>query len=419
MEDKELLNCYKILDLTNEKGYLCGKALADLGAEVTKIENPGGDPGRNRGPFYHDIPDPEKSLYWFAFNTNKKSITLDIEKSDGQTIFKDLVKKADVVIESFDPGYMDKLGLGYSTLSQINPQLVMTSITGFGQEGPYKEYNSCDLTVNALSGVMYITGDSDRAPLVSSYPHAFLFPSMEAASATLIALYNRRTIHRGQRIDCSAQQCLLPLGGPEVEALWEMERKIYERRGSRRWRLTTKTGEYFAPLLWQCKDGIVGFTVMLGVTRAKANQSLVEWLNSEGIGAGLLGEINLQTTGWADVTKEFADDLFQRIGLLMQNHTKNEIYEEAKRRELQLVPSLTMEERMKFPHLVARNFWLDVDYQELNTKITHPGPAVKFSETPCKAPRRAPLIGENNLEVYQELGFAKEYLVVLKQRGVI
>ncbi len=114
-----MLSCYRVLDLTNEKGFICGKALGDLGADVIKIEKPGGDPARNIGPFYHDIPDQQKSLYWFAFNANKRSITLDIEKVDGRELFKKLIKKADVVIESFSPGYMDKLGLGYSVLSQI------------------------------------------------------------------------------------------------------------------------------------------------------------------------------------------------------------------------------------------------------------------------------------------------------------
>jgi benzylsuccinate CoA-transferase BbsE subunit len=130
-----MLSCYRLLDLTDEKGFFCGKAMGDLGADVIKIEKPGGDPSRSRGPFYRDIPDPEKSLYWFAFNANKRGITLDIETADGREIFKELVKKADVVIESFAPGYMDKLGLGYSVLSQVNPGIIMTSISGFGQEG--------------------------------------------------------------------------------------------------------------------------------------------------------------------------------------------------------------------------------------------------------------------------------------------
>ena len=135
-----MLAPYRVLDLTDEKGFLCGKILGDLGADVIKVERPGGDPGRTNGPFYHDIPDPEKSLYWFAHNNNKRSITLNIETVDGRELFEKLVGKADIVIESFAPGYMDELGLGYSALSQTKKQVVMTSITPFGQDGPYRNY---------------------------------------------------------------------------------------------------------------------------------------------------------------------------------------------------------------------------------------------------------------------------------------
>jgi crotonobetainyl-CoA:carnitine CoA-transferase CaiB-like acyl-CoA transferase len=415
-----LLSCYRVLDLTNEKGYICGRALGDLGADVVKIEKPGGDPGRSIGPFYHDIPDPQKSLYWFAFNTNKRGITLDIETADGREIFKELVKKFDVVVESFSPGYMDELGLGYDILSQINPQLVMTSISNFGQEGPYRDYKASDIVVLAQAGIMYVTGDPDRPPLMSSYPHAFLFAAMEAAAGTMIALYNRALIGHGQRVDASAQQSLAQLAGPEVEGLWQMEGKIYKRRGRKRWRLTLKTGEFYAPLLWECQDGEVGFVPMLGFSRARENKALAEWIESEGMDSGPLGRIDLEKTGWSDLTNEEAEEIFESVAKFMRKHTRTEIYEGAKKRGLQLVPSLTMEERVHFPHLIARHFWVDVDYPELDTTITHPGPFLKFSETPCAKLRRAPLIGEHNNEVYsQELGLSKEEIVALKQRRVI
>ena len=134
---------YRILDLTDEKGFLCGKMFGDLGADVIKVEKVGGDRSRLIGPFYHDIADPEKSLYWFAYNTSKKGITLNLESRDGQDIFRKLVKSADCVIESFDPGYLDQLGLSYAALNEINPRIVVTSITPFGQNGRYKNNKAC------------------------------------------------------------------------------------------------------------------------------------------------------------------------------------------------------------------------------------------------------------------------------------
>ena len=164
VDTEPLLGSHRVLDLTDEKGWFCGKILGDLGADVIKVEKPGGDPARNTGPFYHDIIEPEKSLYWMALNTNKKGITLDIETPDGREIFKKLLKTADVVIESFAPGYMDKLGLGYSELSKINPGIILTSVSGFGQEGPYRDYKAPDIVVRALGGLIYTVGEADRPP---------------------------------------------------------------------------------------------------------------------------------------------------------------------------------------------------------------------------------------------------------------
>ena len=205
-----MLSCYRVLDLTDEKGFLCGKSLGDFGADVIKIEKPGGDPGRSIGPFYHDSPEPEKSLYWFAFNANKRGITLDIETADGREIFKRLVRTADVVIESFKPGYLDGLGLGYQVLSSINPAVILTSISGFGQKGPYRDFNDRDLAVWALSGYMYITGEPDRPPLAPSYPHAHLVGAMNGAVGTMVALCQRRLTGHGQQVDAPTRDYVSP-----------------------------------------------------------------------------------------------------------------------------------------------------------------------------------------------------------------
>ena len=137
-----ILTGYRVLDVTDEKGLFCGKVLGDYGADVIKVEPPGGDPARDIGPFYKEIPDRNKSLFWFFTNSSKRGITLNLETVDGREIFKRLVKTAHFVIESFDPGYMAGLGLGYDDLEKINPGLVMTSITPYGQKGPYAHYKA-------------------------------------------------------------------------------------------------------------------------------------------------------------------------------------------------------------------------------------------------------------------------------------
>ncbi len=200
-----LLSKYRVLDLCDERGALCGKILGDMGADVVKIEKPGGDRCRDIGPFYGNTPHRERSLFWFAFNNNKRGVTLNLETSAGKRIFGELVKRSDVVLESFEPGYLDKIGLGYEALRTINPKIVLTSITPFGQSGPYAGYKGTDMVVWALGGLMNLCGDADRPPLQVSLPQSFIAASTYAAEGTMIALYERGNSGLGQHVDLSAQ----------------------------------------------------------------------------------------------------------------------------------------------------------------------------------------------------------------------
>ena len=412
-----MLTCYRVLDLTDEKGFLCGRVLSDLGADVIKVEKPGGDPSRSIGPFYHDIPDPEKGLYWFAFNANKRSITLDIERTDGQEIFKRLVKTADVVIESAAPGFLDHLGLGYSALSQVNPKVVMTSISSFGQRGPYKDYKASEIVLWALSGMMYVVGDPDRPPLLPSYPHSYLFGAMQGAIGTVIALYQRGRSGHGQQVDTSAQMSLVWATCPEVQATWDLFRQIFRRGG--RMRLRTGTG-ICTPILWQCKDGDVGFFLLLGVNFVKPNSALVKWIESAGIDTGIMGQFDWNKVGWDEITEEMAADINRILAQFFLKHTKQELFEGAAKRGIQMVPALTARETLDFYQLAVRNYWVKVAHPELGETITYPGGFIRSTETACGIRRRAPLIGEHNKEVYRnELGLSSEELITLKQSKVI
>jgi len=181
---------------------ICAKMLGDLGADVIKIEFPGGSPSRI-APFYKDIYHPEKSLLWFAYNVNKRGITLDISKAKGQELFKQLVNTADIVVESFKPGYMEQLGLGYASLCKIKTNIIMTSITLFGQNGPKANYKGSELTAWASGSYLYICGNSERPPTWISFPQAFLFCGAEAAVGTMTALWHRQVTDEGQHVDVS------------------------------------------------------------------------------------------------------------------------------------------------------------------------------------------------------------------------
>ena len=381
---------------------------------------PGGDPSRNVAPFYHDIPDPEKSLYWFALNANKKGITLDLETVDGREIFKELVKTADVVVESYAPGYMDKLGLGYEVLSQINPGIIMTSISGFGQEGPYSDYNDRDIAVWALSGYMYIMGEPDRPPLTPSYRHGHLIGAINGATATMIALCHRAITGEGQQVDSATHQGLCFAISIETKVPWATQKVIAKRQGRIRDRVITKDGEVKFPFLWDCKDGSVVITMWFGAGFEKANRALVEWIESDGIDPGVLGRIDWKAASWSSYTAAEAREAFDIIGKFFKAHTKMELYNGALERRIQLTPLLTPKDQHDFPQFAARDFWREVDHPELGTKITYPGGFVKLSDAECGIRFRAPLIGEHNEEIYmKEMGMSTGELVILKQRGII
>jgi crotonobetainyl-CoA:carnitine CoA-transferase CaiB-like acyl-CoA transferase len=411
-----MLESFRVLDLTDQKGSLCGRILADLGADVIKIEKPGGDKSRNLGPFYHHKAEPNASLHWFAFELNKRGITLDIEKKDGQTLFFQMISKADFVIESFPVGYMDDLGLGYASLSKINPRLIMTSISPFGQIGPYKNFKASDIVVMAMGGFMYITGNPEGPPLRVSIPQAFLMASAQAAAANMVAHYYRQTSGIGQYIDVSAQQCVIAELSNAIP-LWELNQTIMKRAGSY---LAGRWGDIKQRLLWPCKDGFVIFYVIGGKAGARTNRSLFKWMDEENASPEYFRDFVWEELDMAQQTQEMQLLIEEPIGKFFLNHFKEELFVEGQRRDVIIGVVSSPQDLLNDPQLAARNFWLDIEHKELGDTIQYPGPFIKASETPVKIRRRAPLIGEHNLEIFEgELGLSRETICTLKEAGVI
>jgi benzylsuccinate CoA-transferase BbsE subunit len=410
------LGACRVLDLTDEKGFLCGKILADLGADVIKIEKPGGDQARHLGPFYQEAPDPEKSLYWFAYNLNKRGITLNIEAREGRQIFSKLVEKADFIIESFPPGYLDDLGLSYLKLSRTNPRIIMTSITPFGQTGPYKNYKASDIEVMAMGGLMYITGNPEQPPLRISLPQAFLLASAHGAAASMVAHFYRESSDEGQHVDVSAQECVLWEIANAIP-LWELNRNVLRRAGSYvagRWTGTKQR------LLWKCKNGYVLFYILGGAFGVKTNRAIVKWMEEENVAPEYLKDFNWDAFDMATQTQEMQDQIEMQIGKLFAMFTKEELYNEALKRGIMLCPVNNSKDTIENAQLKCREFWVDINHPELSTSITYPGAFAKLSETPVNIRCRAPLIGEHNREIYQdELGLSGSKLNDLQHAGII
>ncbi len=281
----------RILDLTDLKGSLCTKLFGDMGADVIKIEPPEGDATRRIGPFLDGKPHPERSLLFWFYNTSKRGITLDLNQQAGQELVKQLAAKVDVLVESAAPGTLARLGLGYDELKQLNPNLVLTSITPFGQTGPYQAYRSSDMVAEALGGMIWTNGFPDEPPLHALGLQAYHSASFFAAIGTLLALLARESLGEGQWVDVSMQEAVA--GAVEhVAPFYHQGLGIESRRGSLHW------SRYFR--VARCRDGYVMHCSLGDWT------SLVEWVKGDGKAQ------DLEDARWEDLTyrKEHAEHLF-------------------------------------------------------------------------------------------------------------
>jgi crotonobetainyl-CoA:carnitine CoA-transferase CaiB-like acyl-CoA transferase len=407
-----MLNNYRVLDLTDEKGFLCGKILGDLGADVVKIERPAGDASRRIGPFFHDTPDPEKSLNWFALNASKRGITLNIEDPEGKEIFRKLADTADVIIESFTPGHMDALGIGYAALSARNPRLIMTSITPFGQTGPYKDYKASDITLLAMSGLMSINGDSDRAPLRMCLDQSYYLACAQAAAGTLLAVQCRYASGKGQSVDVSIYEVAVRANYREPFR-WEWEKAKTPRMGN-----FFARGSAAFKQLWPSKDGYVTWLIMMENT--KPVRGWVEWMKEEGV-AGRWAEINWdETTNFLKWSAEDIQAIQDAITAFILTRTTKELAANSMKRGLLLSPVNPVNFVAEDEQLIARNFWKKVEHPELKTAFNYPRFTYLSSEDNNEVRFRAPLIGEHNNEIYgKELAFSEEDISSLRKRGIL
>ena len=408
-----MLSPYCVLDLADEKGLLGGKVLADLGAEVIKIEPPSGDQSRAIGPFYQNQIAPENSLHWMAYNTSKRSITLDLEHPKGREIFRELVRKADFVIESFSPGYLEQLDLDYPQLREIAPHLIMASITPFGRTGPYKDYKSSDLVNMAMGGVMFITGDETRPPLCLALNQSYILAGIHCAMSCLTALTFRQSSGLGQHIDISLQEAVtrtiwsLPF--------WEFLNFVEPRMGNK----GTYGNYIFMREVWQCEDGYVVRVPFGGTWGAPDWKALVAWMEEDGVVGSLKG-VDWDTMDTTELTQDQVDTWERDMGRFFLLHTKAELKDGAIQRGIKLLGVEAVPEILGSEQLKARGFWKELHHPELGKSVTYPGFFFLSNNTSHGPRSRAPLVGEHNRQVYQDkLGLSTEEIDQLKQDAVI
>lgn len=401
------LSDLRVVDLSQGvAGPYCTKLLADFGAEVIKIEPPGGDVSRRLGPFPGDLPDPEKSGLFLHLNTNKKSVSLDVGTASGVVILKKLLPKVDVLVESEAPGRMAEWGIGHEQLRDDFPQLVYASISAFGQTGPYRDYAANSLVAMAMSSIMYNSGDPDREPLTTGAEPAGYFAGLQAFVGILAALAHRRRSGHGQHVDVSLVE--------SVAAAEEYNAAMYAYLGTIRRRYYSRHVFGYPMDILPSQDGYVavipgsqGFPRRIAQEGVSSMSLLLE--NIELDEHPLFLEMQQRYVRWREL-----DELLLPW---LTTHPSQQIVETAQelRMPFALVP--TVEDLLKDTHLAERGFFAEIEHAKAG-ELRHTGPPFRMSETPCQS-GPAPTLGQDNEAVLGEAGYDREDMGILRDRGVI
>ena len=387
---EHVLTDIKVLDLTHYiAGPYCTKLLADYGADVIKIERPVlGDGARHMGPFFKGDAHLEKSGLFLHLNTNKKGITLNLKSLTGLKIFKELVKDADILVESFAPGVLANLGLDYKVLEDINPGLITTSISNFGQTGSYRDYKATEIVLFAMGPHMITEGEPDLEPLRYPGYKAQYLAGTHAATATMGALIGSQSSGEGQEVDVSIIECLssLPEGaGKMMGAVFTGESVV--RTGYR------NEGVY--PIgYYPCKDGAVH---VFGYTPAQWPR-VVAWMEMPEL---------LDDPRFADPQQKLENNgEFDVIFMeWMMEKTQAELFKSAQKHRLPVAPVNLINQVLEDPQFKARGAFVKIDHPVIG-KTTYSGLPFKLPEVPSSPQQPAPTLGQHNHEVFcDQLGY--------------
>ena len=390
----------KVLDLTHHiAGPWCTKLLADYGAEVIKVERPEGDPARRMPPFFHDQTGPENSLLFLYLNTSKRGVTLNLKSRQGRQMLQELAQEADLLVENFSPRVMPSLGLDYDTLHEVNPSLVMVSISNFGQTGLYRDYKATEIVEYALGGLMYIFGSHDREPLKHALNQAQFKAGTDGASAALIALYHQRLTGRGQHVDVSIQECI-------ASTLRDVVNN-YTYTGAVRRRQPNHSGDLTR--LRAAADGYV--LPNPGVGARVIWDEVAEFLEAPELKDAKFDNPSARLAN--------AEELGEMLDRIFQTKNKFEVFYAAHQQRFIYGVVQSPEEVLANDQYREREYWVDLEHPKLGT-LKFPGAPFLMSDSPWQARQPAPTLGQHNRELFgQGLGLSDSDLAGLRAMGVI
>ena len=392
------LDGVKVLDLSEDiAGSFCGRLLADYGADVLKVEPPTGAALRRMGPFFGDDPHPEKSLFYLLLNLNKKGATLNLETVTGRNILKRLVPHIDVVIESYRPGYLAGLGVGYDDLQAENPSLIMTSITPFGQTGPYSQYQGEEVVNYAMGLIMSISGVQGKEPLKHGGFQAQYEGGLNGAASTAVALFMQGETGEGQHIDVSVTEC--------VASTAMAAQSMYPFMGGTLPRRRPSGSNFGHPM--PCKDGWIIVQTGGGAT----------WDTI----ADFFGDPQLLEPKFADPAQRLrnSEELDEVVLDAIKDRGKWDLFPKAAQARMLFGLVQTPAELAECPQLESRGFYREIEHPVIG-KIKVPAVLFNLSLTPYTQTNPAPTLGQHNREIYVDgLGYTQEEIGRLRQLDVI
>ena len=395
----------RVLELADHSGAYCGKLMADMGADVIKIEPPGGEPGRNIPPYLEGLKGPQRSFHFLYSNTSKRGITLDVELPEGRRLLRQLALSADILLSTQAPGELARLGIDHASLAKEKPTMVVTSITGFGLTGPHAQWKSNDLVAGAMGGAMYVTGEPDDPPVIVAGEQNTLMACTCAAASSLIALLHAHQSGRGQEVDISAQETTLAISHISGVGKW-LDDGIIPRREGTGLTASVPSGAY------DCQDG----RIYLMVNRPAHWKALAEWIHEE---TGNQEVLDPLFEGPSSRRIEYRDLLDIFISDLTALHTVQEMFHEGQRRHIAFTPFYSLSQVVQDPQLRSRGYFESMDHPEAGP-LEYPGAPFRPERTPWAIHRPAPIIGEHNRAVYlDELNLTEVKFKKLQAQGVI
>lgn len=406
-----MLSPYTVLDLTDDRGEFTSMALGDMGADVIKVEAPGGSTSRGMGPYMDGAAESERSLHYFAFNRNKRGVTLDLTSEAGRRALISLAGTADFLIESAAPGEMDRLGVGFAAMKRANPKIVYVAITPYGQDGPNAHLAASDLTLAAMGGQMSVQGDPNRAPVRITVPQVWFHTAAEAMVGALTAHARMLATGEAQFVDVSAQASMV-WSMLHARVAHAVQGSDFERGGS-----LLQIGNLTIPLVHECADGYI-VVAPIGSTLTK----MVRWMVADGI----VPEEWIEGEDWPIYERNLfqenplryqLDEVIDAMGTFLRKRTKSELLDLGLREGVTFAPVSTTEDLARFRQLEERGYWLTAPLPNgSETKV--PGMLGRPAETPMSVRQWAPTLGQHNSDILGgELGLSDDETAAASGRG--